>query len=113
MGRGADPPISTRARHSRVTWANLHRFAWFQLAVGDADLIIMPFRRRLVAFYTVQPMVNRRFTLKTEGGLRVINAALCRNAVKGLPAIPTMPGKCQTSSGTLTDFQRLHSLTAL
>jgi hypothetical protein len=59
-----------------------------QLAVGDADLIIMPIRRRLVAFYTLQPLVNRHFTLKTERGLRVINAALCRNAVKEVACHP-------------------------
>ncbi len=56
------------------------------LAIGDADLIMMPIRRRLVAFYTVQRMAN--FTLKTERGLRVINAALCRNAVKEVACHP-------------------------
>jgi hypothetical protein len=59
-----------------------------QLALGDADLIIMPVQRRLVAFYTVQPLVNRPFALKTERGLRVINAALCRNAVKEVACHP-------------------------
>ena len=56
------------------------------LAIGDADLIMMPIRRRLVAFYTVQQMAN--FTLKTERGLGVINAALCRNAVKEVACHP-------------------------
>jgi hypothetical protein len=42
------------------------------LQSGDADLIMMPIRRRLVAFYTVQPVAN--FTLKTERGLRVRSA---------------------------------------
>jgi hypothetical protein len=59
-----------------------------QLALGDADLIIMPIRRRLVAFYTARPLVNRHFTLKTETGLRVINAALCRNALKEVACHP-------------------------
>jgi hypothetical protein len=59
-----------------------------QLALGEADLIIMPIQRRLVAFYTLQPLVNRHFTLKTERGLRVINAALCRNAVKEVACHP-------------------------
>jgi hypothetical protein len=57
-----------------------------QLAVGDADLIVMPIRRRLVAFYTVRRMAN--FTLKTKRGLRAINAALCRNAVKEVACHP-------------------------
>lgn len=56
------------------------------LAIGDADLIMMPIRRRLVAFYAVQQMAN--FTLKTERGLGVINAALCRNAVKEVACHP-------------------------
>lgn len=51
------------------------------LAVGDADLIVVPIMRRLLAYYTVQPLVNRH-TLETERGLPIINAALCRNAVK-------------------------------
>jgi Protein of unknown function (DUF4238) len=59
-----------------------------QPAVGDADLIIMPIRRRLVAFYTLQPLVNRHLTLKTERGLKVVNAALCRNAVKEVACHP-------------------------
>jgi hypothetical protein len=54
-----------------------------QLALGDADLIIMPIQRRLVAFYTVRPLMNLHMTVKTERLLKVINAALCRNAVKG------------------------------
>jgi hypothetical protein len=51
-----------------------------QLALGDADLIMMPIQRRLLACYTGQPLLN--FTLKTKRGLRIVNAALCRNAVK-------------------------------
>jgi hypothetical protein len=56
------------------------------LAIGNADLIIMPIRRRLLAFYTGKPLVN--VTLKTKRGLRVINAALCRNAVKEVACHP-------------------------
>jgi len=51
-----------------------------QLAVGDADLIMTPIQRRLLACYTGQPLLN--FTLKTKRSLRIINAALCRNAMK-------------------------------
>jgi hypothetical protein len=57
-----------------------------QLAVGDADLIVVPIRRRLVAFYTVRQMAS--FTLKTKRGLRIINAALCRNAVTEVACHP-------------------------
>ena len=63
-----------------------------QLALGDADLIIMPIKRQLVAFYTVQPLVNRHFTLKTERSLGVINAALCRNALKEVACHPDDAG---------------------
>jgi len=48
------------------------------LAVGDADLIIVPIKRRLVAFYTARPLVH--VALRTKRGIRTINAALCRNA---------------------------------
>ena len=41
-----------------------------QLALDDADLIIMPIQRRLVAFYTVRPLVNLHMTLKTEDSLK-------------------------------------------
>jgi len=78
----ADQPVlHSRPDEGRYGFAS-------QLALGDADLIIMPIQRRLVAFYTVQPLVNRPFTLKTERGLRVINAALCRNAVKEVACHP-------------------------
>ena len=56
------------------------------LAIGDADLIMIPIQRRLLALYTTQQMAN--FTLKTKRGLRVINAALCRNAVKEVACHP-------------------------
>jgi hypothetical protein len=59
-----------------------------ELALGDADLIIMPIRRRLVAFYIVRPLVNLHMKLGTERGLKVINAALCRNAVKEVACHP-------------------------
>jgi Protein of unknown function (DUF4238) len=59
-----------------------------ELAVGDADLIIVPIQRRLVAFYTVQPSVNLHMKLGTERGLKVITAALCRNAVKEVACHP-------------------------
>ena len=70
------PVVHARPDEGRYGFAS-------HLAIGDADLIMMPIRRRLVASYTVQRMAN--FTLKTERGLRVINAALCRNAVKHQP----------------------------
>jgi hypothetical protein len=57
-----------------------------QLALGDAALIAVPIRRRLVAFYTVQRMAN--LTLETKRGLRIINAALCRNAVTEVACHP-------------------------
>jgi hypothetical protein len=76
----ADQPVlHARPHEGRYGFAS-------QLAVGDADLIMMPIRRRLLACYTVQPLAN--LTLKTECGLRVINAALCRNAVKEVARHP-------------------------
>ena len=60
-----------------------------QLALGDGVLILMPIRRRLVAFYTVQPLgESPPDVLKTERGLEVINATLCRNAVKEVACHP-------------------------
>jgi hypothetical protein len=56
------------------------------LAVGDADLIMVPIRRRLLAFHTVKPLPN--FTLATKRDLRVINAALCRNALQEVASHP-------------------------
>jgi hypothetical protein len=41
-----------------------------QLAIGDADLIIVPIKRRLVAFYTSQLLANRHFTLETSAAFR-------------------------------------------
>lgn len=73
------PVVHARPDEGRYGFAS-------HLAIGDADLIIMPIRRRLVAFYTVQRMAN--FTLKTKRGLRVINAAFCRNAVKEVACHP-------------------------
>jgi hypothetical protein len=48
----------------------------------------MPIRRQLVAFYTRHPLVNLHMKLRTEPGVRVINAALCRNAVKEVACHP-------------------------
>jgi hypothetical protein len=59
-----------------------------QLAIGDADLIVVPIERRLVAFYTSHLLANRHFTLETKRGLQIINAALCRNAVKEVACHP-------------------------
>jgi hypothetical protein len=75
------PVVHARPYEGRYGFAS-------QLAVGDADLIMVPIKRRLLAFYTVQPLANRDFTLKTKRGLRVINAALCRNAVKEVACHP-------------------------
>lgn len=76
----ADQPVlHARPNEGRYGFAS-------HLAIGDADLIMMPIRRRLVAFYTVQQMAN--FTLKTERGLRIIKAALCRNAAKEVACHP-------------------------
>jgi hypothetical protein len=75
------PVVHARPDEGRYGFAS-------QLAVGDADLIMVPIKRRLLAFYTVQPLVNRHFTLKTERGLRIINAALGRNAVKEVACHP-------------------------
>jgi hypothetical protein len=79
----ADQPVlHARPSEERYGFAS-------QLALGDADLIMMPIHRRLVAFYTGQPLLNQHYTLKTERrGLRVINAALCRNAVKEVACHP-------------------------
>jgi hypothetical protein len=75
------PVVHARPDEGRYGFAS-------QLAVGDADLIMVPIKRRLLAFYTVQPLANRNFTLETKRGLRVINAALCRNAVKEVACHP-------------------------
>jgi len=48
------------------------------LAVGDANLLLMPIRRRLAAFFTARPL--RHFTLRTKRGLDTINAVFCRSA---------------------------------
>ena len=69
------PVVHARPDEGRYGFAS-------QLAIGDANLIMVPIKRRLLAFYTVQPLANRDFTLETKRGLRIINAALCRNAVK-------------------------------
>jgi len=75
------PVVHARPDEGRYGFAS-------QLAVGDADLIMVPIKRRLLAFYTARPLVNRHFTLKTERGLRIINAALGRNAVKEVACHP-------------------------
>jgi hypothetical protein len=77
----ADQPVlHARPSEGRYGFAS-------QLALGDADLIMMPIRRRLLACYTARLLPN--LTLKTEDrGLRVINAALCRNAVKEIACHP-------------------------
>jgi len=48
------------------------------LAVGAADLIIVPVERRLVVFYTAHPLAH--VALRTKRAIRTINAVLCRNA---------------------------------
>ena len=76
----ADQPVlHARPSEGRFGFAS-------QLAVGGADLIMMPIRRRLLACYTGQPLAN--FTLKTKRALQVIKAALCRNAVKEVACHP-------------------------
>jgi hypothetical protein len=75
------PVVHARPDEGRYGFAS-------QLAVGDADLIMVPIKRRLLAFYTVQPLANRDFTLKTKRGVRIINAALCRNAVMEVACHP-------------------------
>ena len=56
------------------------------LAVGDADLIIAPISRRLLAAYTARPLSH--LTLKTKRALRTINAVLCRNALAEVACHP-------------------------
>src|SRR3954454_17346380 len=56
------------------------------LAVGDADLIMVPIHRRLLAFYTAR--YQDHLTLRTERGLHVINATLCINAVSKVACPP-------------------------
>ena len=45
------PAVHARPDEGRYGFAS-------QLAVGDADLIMVPIKRRLLAFYTVQPLAN-------------------------------------------------------
>lgn len=48
------------------------------LAVGDADLLMVPIRRRLLACYTNGHGGLK--TLRTKKQIQLVNAALCRNA---------------------------------
>jgi hypothetical protein len=57
-----------------------------KLAVGDANLLLMPIHRRLAAIYTSRPLPH--FALRTKRGLRTINATFCRNAVAEVACHP-------------------------
>lgn len=73
------PVIHADPQHGRYGFAS-------RLAVGDADLILVPIHRRLLACYTRERLPH--FTLQTKRGLRTINAALVRNAISEVACHP-------------------------
>ncbi|WP_285601368.1 DUF4238 domain-containing protein [Kineosporia sp. NBRC 101731] len=56
------------------------------LAVGDADLVMAPIHRRLLACYTHKALFNA--TLSTKQRWSMVNAALCRNALTEVACHP-------------------------
>jgi Protein of unknown function (DUF4238) len=55
-------------------------------AVGDADLIVAPIHRRLVAFYSRRRL--RNVEIKTKKGISVVNALLMRSAASEVACHP-------------------------
>ena len=56
------------------------------LAVGDADTIMVPLRRRLLALYSRR--LAHDIELRTKKALDVINTALCRGSIEEVACHP-------------------------
>jgi hypothetical protein len=70
-------------------------------AIGDADLVVVPISRRLVAFYSARNLTDVR--IRTKKGVRWVNSLLLRGAQS---EVACHPDDAQETSRLIRDADR-------